>query len=47
MKYLIRPGDPLVSQDYQATSWASVELTVKNSLPRREDEFDKTWKVSA
>ncbi|RAL14096.1 ATP-binding protein [Aspergillus homomorphus CBS 101889] len=53
MKYLVRPGDPLVSQAqnmpqaYQATSWASIKPNRGNNGGKDEDLFDKAWEVSA
>jgi hypothetical protein len=53
MKYLIRPGDPLVLQEsgrhqaYQATSWADA-LPIHKDGKNKEDKrlLDNIWKVS-
>ncbi|GKZ25936.1 hypothetical protein AbraIFM66951_002454 [Aspergillus brasiliensis] len=51
MKYLIRPGDPLVFQGrglpqaYQATSWVSPKPTYKFDATE-DDQFVKSWEVS-
>ncbi|KAL2837239.1 P-loop containing nucleoside triphosphate hydrolase protein [Aspergillus pseudoustus] len=51
MKYLIRPGDPLVFQSkgfpqaYQATSWVIPKPTYKYDT-KKDDRFVKSWEVS-
>ncbi|GFF67545.1 hypothetical protein IFM47457_01756 [Aspergillus lentulus] len=54
MKYLVRPGDPLVCQEtsllqaYQATSWAKSKVTLRDTGSKEGvGGFDKVWEVSA
>jgi hypothetical protein len=54
MKYLVRPGDPLVCQEtgalqaYQATSWAKSKPASRDTSTKEGGSgFDKVWEVSA